>query len=146
MACHPRQASSNSAGFRPLAIRRVRSSRSRQTLAPGGQYLPLPYVPSMEAAMRVSSSLSLGSTGVARVSDSFSSLILRATSAGQLERIEPRGFLRQVDGGVDEAFIGLGGQGLGVVGDVGGLDPVGALALDRQRQQPGLGVCDELLR
>ena len=80
----------------------------------------------MDAAMRVSSSLSLGSAGVARVSESFSSLILRRDIVRQLQRIEARGLLGQLDGGVDGALIGLGGEGLGIVGDVGGFDPVGA--------------------
>jgi len=49
----------------------------------------------------------------------------------QLQGIEPRGFLRQIHGQVDEAFIGLGCQGLGVIRNVGGLDPVGAAAIHR---------------
>src|ERR1035438_5390152 len=63
MACQPVQASRSCLGSRLSARILLNSSRSLQLSGPLGQYLPLPYVPSMPAAMRVSSALSLGSEG-----------------------------------------------------------------------------------
>ena len=100
----------------------------------------------MAAAMRVSSSLSLGSAGVAMVSESFSSLILRAVTRVELEAVEARGLLGVVHGGVDGALVELGGEGFGIVGDVGGLDPIGACRVDAEDEQLLLGVVDELAR
>src|ERR1017187_8673420 len=84
MACHPVQASRSCLGSRLSARVLLNSSRSLQLSGPLEQYLPLPYVPSMPAAMRVSSALSLGSEGVARVSETFSRPILRAVSGSSL--------------------------------------------------------------
>ena len=58
----------------------VMSSRSRH-FPSGGQYLPLPYMPSIAAPSRVSSAASAGSPGAATVSASFRSFSLRAVSA-----------------------------------------------------------------
>jgi hypothetical protein len=62
----------------------VISSRSRH-LSFSGQYFPFPYAPSMAAASRVTSSASFGSAGAARVSPSFKSFILRATSGSSFK-------------------------------------------------------------
>jgi hypothetical protein len=81
--------------------------------------LSLPYVPSMELVMRVSSSLSLGSLGVAMVSPNLSRRILRAVT----------------------------GRGrLGVVGDLGIFGPLGVGGIDVQHQQLLLGIVNELAR
>jgi hypothetical protein len=64
----------------------------------------------MEAAMRVSSSLSLRIGGRGQRQRQLQQFDFAGDILRQLQRIEPRGFLRQIDGGVDEPFIGLGGQ------------------------------------
>src|SRR6185503_8896075 len=51
-------------------------------LSPSGQYLPLPYAPSSEAASLVTSVRSFSSFGAGNVNDNFRSFILRATSGG----------------------------------------------------------------
>src|SRR4051794_37146436 len=84
MACQPVQASSCVLGSRLSGRMLLRSSRSLQLSGPAGQYLPLPYMPSMPETKRVSSSLSLGSEGVAIVSDSLRSLSLRAVTGSSL--------------------------------------------------------------
>ena len=137
------QASSSCLGSRLSAMILVSASMSLQLSGPLGQYLPLPYVPSMPAAMRVSSSLSLGSEGVARVSEAFSSLILRAVTGSSVEAVEARGLLGVIDRGVDGALVDLGGDGLGVVGDVGVFDPVGAAGVDIEGEEFLLGVVGE---
>ena len=48
----------------------------------------------------------------------------------ELEAVESGGLFGVVDGGGDGALVELGGEDLGVVGDVGGLDPVGASGID----------------
>ena len=145
MACQPVQASSSCLGSRLSAsVLLELVPESLQVSGPPGQYLPLPYMPSMPVTMRVSSSLSLGSDGVAMVSESLRSLSLRAVTGSSAEAVEARGLLGVIHGGGDGAFVDLGGQGFGVVGDVGGLDPIGAAGLDAQRQQLLLGVVDEL--
>ena len=50
---------------------------------PGGQYLPLPYMPSSEAASSVSSVWSFASRGAGRGRDSFRSFSFLATSSGR---------------------------------------------------------------
>ena len=44
----------------------------------------------------------------------------------EFQAIEFGGLLGVVDRGIDGALIELGGDGFGIVGDVGGLDPIGA--------------------
>ncbi len=61
----------------------VMSSRSRH-FPSGGQYLPLPYMPSIAAPRRVSSAASAGSDGAATVSESFRSFSFRAVSGSRL--------------------------------------------------------------
>src|ERR1051326_4237296 len=84
MACQPIQTSRSTLGSRLSARVSLSCSRSLQLSGPLGQYLPLPYVPSIAAAIRMSSSLSFGSLGVAMVSDSLRSLILRAVTGSSL--------------------------------------------------------------
>ena len=77
-------------------------------------------MPSMPETMRVSSSLSLGSEGVAMVSESFEQLDLARGDGVELEAVEAGGLLGILDGGGDGALVQFGGDGFGVVGDVGG--------------------------
>ena len=60
------------------------------------------------------------------------------------EAIEARGLLGVLDRGVDFALVEFGGDILGVVGDEGVLDPVGAVLVDLENQELLLGVVDEL--
>ena len=105
IVCQPAQTSQQLAWRRgSSAMIRVISSMSRQ-LGPAraGQYLPLPYVPSIAATMRVSSSPPSGSEGAASVSASFSSFSLRADVLGQLQPVEARRLLGELDAGGDRA-------------------------------------------
>ena len=61
----------------------------------------------------------------------------------ELEPVEARGLLGVVDGGGDGLLVELGGDGLGIVGDVGGLDPVGAGGVDAEEEELLFGVVDE---
>ena len=84
--CQPTQASRSA--FGSVLWRRISlsCSRSRQSVFPAGQYLPLPYVPSICETICVNSSLSAGFDGAASVSESFSNLKRRSRSAGILRR------------------------------------------------------------
>ena len=62
----------------------------------------------------------------------------------ELESVEARGLFGVVDGGGDRLFVELGGDGLGIVGDVGGLDPVGAAGVHAQEEELLFRVIDEL--
>src|SRR5215831_162152 len=93
MACHPFQTSASSLASRLPAMIRVMSSRSRHLSFPAGQYLPFPYIPSMPAAIRVSSSLSFGSAGAASVRLTFKSVRLRARSGGSATPSKRAAFL-----------------------------------------------------
>ncbi len=57
--------------------------------------------------------------------------------------IEARRLLGQFHGGGDHLLVGLGGEDLAVVHDVGVFDPVGALLFDREIEQPGLRAIHE---
>ena len=91
------------------------------------QYLPLPYMPSREAATWVSSATSLGSVGEPLRRRSMN---LRASVGREGELVEAAGGDDDLVGAEGEALVGLGGEGFGVVGDVGLLDPSGVGGLD----------------
>ena len=64
----------------------------------------------------------------------------------EFEPVEAGGLLGVVHGGGDGPFVEFGGDGLGIVGDVGGLDPVGAGGVDAEEEEFLLGVVDEFAR
>ncbi len=113
---------------------------------PSGSTFPCRTVPSIDETMRVSCSLSFGSAGVASVRPFFRSLILRASVSRQRDLVEPHGLLRQLDGRVDRALVGLRREELGVLGDEVELHPVGAPRLHGELQQALLGGRQERLR
>ena len=92
----------------------------------------------MPVTMRVSSSLSLGSDGRGDGERELEQFDLAGGDGVEFEPVEARGLLGVVDGGGDGLFVEFGGDGLGIVGDVGGLDPVGAAR--RRRRGGGVSV------
>jgi hypothetical protein len=64
----------------------------------------------------------------------------------EAEAVEAGGLLGILHLGVDGALVDFGGEGFGVVGDVGGLDPVGAAGIDIQGEQVPLGLIGEFAR
>ena len=96
--------------------------------------------------MRVSSSLSFGSAGAASVRASFRSFILRASSSGSFTLSKRVALLGVRHRGGDQPLVGLRRQDLGVVGDVGGLDPARAAGVGREREELRLGRVQECLR
>ena len=62
----------------------------------------------------------------------------------ELQPVEARGLLGIVDGGGDGLLVEFGGDRLGIVGDVGGLDPVGAAGVDAENEELLFRVIDEL--
>ena len=61
----------------------------------------------------------------------------------EFEPVEARRLLGVGNGGGDRLFVELGGDGLRIVGDVGGLDPVGAGGVYAQEQEFLFRVMDE---
>ena len=143
MECQPAQTSSSCFASRDVAMIFVMSSRLRH-LSFSGQYLPLPYMPSIAAPRRVSSAASAGSAGAAAVSESFRSFSFRAVSGSTLRPSKRVACLAYCDPGRDRLLVGHGRQDLGVVGDVGRLDPVRPAGLDPELEEVLLGVADEL--
>ena len=64
----------------------------------------------------------------------------------QRKLVEPHGLLRQLDGRVDRALVGLRREEFGVLGDEVELHPVRAPRLHGELQQALLGVLQERLR
>ena len=94
-----------------------------------------------------SSSDSFGSDGVARTSDTFSSVSCRRWSGGHLDLVEPGRLLREPRAGLVCRLVRARGERFGVVGDVGLLHPAGLRLLDAEPQrrlvdrvEEGLGV------
>ena len=92
------------------------------------------------------SALSWGSAGVGRTSEIFRSQHLASQVGGQLQAVEAGGLLGEIHLRGNGALVRLGRQDFRVVGDVGGLHPVGAAGVYTQLQQFGLGVLDEGFR
>src|SRR5262245_21840650 len=79
--CQPTHAFFSSSGSRLVLMMFSRSGRLKHfPLSPSGQYLPLPYSPSIDAVIFVSSLRSAGSFGAGSVRESLSSLSLRLAS------------------------------------------------------------------
>ncbi len=64
----------------------------------------------------------------------------------EFETVEARGLLGVGHGGGDGFFVEFGGDCLGIVGNVGGLDPVGAGGVYSQEEEFLFGVVDEFAR
>ena len=62
---------------------------------------------------------------------------------GQVRAVEARGHGRQVHRRGDLLALAVGGERLGIVSDVRGLDPGGALGLDVQVEQPRVRLCQK---
>src|ERR1043165_5411756 len=79
--CQPTHAFFNCSGSRLFPMMSSRSGRLRHfPFSPSGQYLPLPYSPSIDAAILVSSLRSFGSFGAGSVNESLSSFSFRFSS------------------------------------------------------------------
>ena len=130
--CQPSQTSSSSASSRLFAMMRVISFRSRQPSllsspllgAVCGQYLPLPYMPSIALLMRVNSSASFSFEGAGKVSESFSSFILRSMILRQRHARRTLPLPSRVRRLPRSRSGSTGGQDLTVVNDVGRSNPV----------------------
>ena len=118
-------------------------SRQSSPVAPFGQYLPRPYAPSIDAATRVNSSASFASGGAAIVNDVLQEIELAALGRADGRLLKARRVLRKLRGGADEGFIGLRGHRVGVVGDVGGLDPARAVRGVAELQQVEIDLGEE---
>ena len=70
-------------------------------------------------------------------------LLLARQVRRQRQAVEPRGLLGVVRGCGDQPLVGLRGEDLRVVGDVGQLDPGGAARVDRQREQLRLCIFEK---
>src|SRR5262244_3282462 len=96
--CQPTQASSSSSVLVLVASVRLRSFNERHFCLPsaaapavsGLQYLPLPYAPSIQVAISVSSFRSASLLGAGAVSESLSSVNFRASSGGILSPLNRR--------------------------------------------------------
>ena len=71
-------------------------------------------------------------------------LHLAGLIGGQIDAVIAGRFLGELNSGLDLAFVGGGGEGLGIGRDVGRLDPTGLACRVRQREQFFLGPFEEL--
>ena len=144
MACQPVHASRSCLGSRLSDRILLRSSRSLQLCRPAGAILALP-VGAFHAgddAGQLFALLGIGGRGDGE--REFEQLDFARRDRIELQPVEPRQLLGILHGGGDGALVELGRQGFGVVGDVGGLDPVRACRVDAQDEQLLLHVIDKL--
>ena len=143
MACQPVQASSSCLGSRLSAMILVRSSMILAACGAAGAILAFA-VGAFHAGGDAGQFLALlGIGGSGDGEGELEQLELAGGDGVEGEAVEAGGLLGVVDVGVDGALVELGGDGFGVVGDVGGLDPVGAGLIDAQDEQFLLGIVDE---
>src|SRR5690348_6838914 len=62
---------------------------------------------------------------------------------GKFQLGEALRFFDELDLNGDRALVCLGSQGFGIVGNVGGLHPVGTLSVGVERKEAGFGFIDE---
>ena len=134
MACQPVQASSSSLGSRLSREDLAEFLEVLAALGAAGAILALA-VRAFHAGDDAGELLAL--LGVGGRGDGEGELEQFDLAGGhgiELQTVESRGLLGVVDGGGDGPLVEFGGEGFGVVGDVGGLDPVGAAGVDAEER------------
>ena len=135
MACQPVQASSNFLGSRLSAMILLSCFEVLAALRAAGAILAFA-VSAFHAGGDAGQFLALlGIGGGGDGEGEFEQLELAGGDGVELEAVEAGGLLGIVHAGVDGALVEFGGDGFGIVGDVGGLDPVGAAGVDAEEEQ-----------